>query len=97
MLILHDSDTGASAKNAMRPCLIVAISSGMVIVAPRTASGKGKVATPASASGGFTKEGSFSRWRRPVSRKIAEAAQNHGQLAEPYLGEVQALQNRSKK
>lgn len=78
----------------MRPCLVVAASSAIVVVAPRSASHKDAVPTPASASPGFTKPGSFGRWRCRVARKAAEAAINHGQLAEPYLAEVLALQRR---
>jgi hypothetical protein len=94
VLTLHDADTGASNKNEVRPCMVLAISSTIVVVAPRSVSVKGKVPTPASASPGFSKTGSFSRWRRPVGRVAAEAALNHGQLDEPYRSQVLALSAR---
>jgi hypothetical protein len=89
VLMLHDSDTGASKKDFWRPCMVLAITSTVAIVAPRSASVP--VMTPAGASSAFNKDGHFSRWRRPVSRPVAEAAENHGRLAEPYLREVLAL------
>lgn len=89
--MLHDSDTGASKKNVWRPCMVLAITSTVAIVAPRSVSVSGSVMTPAEASGAFNKDGHFSRWRRPVSRPVADAADNHGQLAEPYLREILAL------
>ncbi len=97
VLTLHDADTGASKKNVMRPCIVVAISSAVVVVAPRSVSVSGSVPTPAAASAGFNKEGSFSRWRCRVGRVAAEAALNHGQLAEPYRGEIIALSARRTK
>lgn len=92
--MLHDSDTGASRKDVWRPCMVLAITSTVVIVAPRSASVPGSVETPTAASSAFNKEGHFSRWRRPVSRAIADAAENHGQLAEPYLQEVLSFAGR---
>lgn len=71
--------------------MILAVQPTMVIVVPRSASRQGRIQTPASASPGFSKPGDFSRWRRPVSRYLAEQAQNHGQLAEPYRSQVLAL------
>jgi hypothetical protein len=91
VLTLHDADTGASPKNVMRPCMVIAIGSAVVAVAPRSVSVKGAVPTPTSASVAFTKDGSFSRWRIRVSLPTAVAAPNHGQLAEPYRSEVLAL------
>ena len=95
VLTLHDADTGASVKNVWRPCLVIAIGSTIVVVAPRSVSVSGKVPTPATASPGFDKPGSFSRWRCPVGRPAAEAATNHGQMAEPYRSQVLALSPRS--
>ncbi len=89
--MLHDSDTGASKKNVWRPCMVLAITSTVAMVAPRSASVPGSVMTPAKASSAFSKDGHFSRWRRSVSRPVADAAENHGRLAEPYLREVLAL------
>jgi hypothetical protein len=91
VLTLHDADTGASGKNVTRPCMVLAISAAIVVVAPRSVSINGTVPTPASASPGFNKPGSFSRWRCPVGRPAADAATNHGQLAEPYRAQVLAL------
>jgi hypothetical protein len=91
VLMLHDADTGASMKDVHRPCLVLAITSTIVVVAPRSASVYGPVPTPREASTAFNKGGSFSGWRRPVSRSVAEAAENHGQLTEPYLQEALAL------
>lgn len=91
VLMLHDSDTGASNKDVWRPCVVVAITSTVAIVAPRSASVHGSINTPAEASSAFNKDGAFSRWRRPVSRPVADAAENHGQLAEPYLREVLSI------
>jgi hypothetical protein len=91
VLMLHDSDTGASKKDVWRPCMVLAITSTVAIVAPRSASVPGSVTTPPEASSAFNKDGHFSRWRRPVSRPVAEAADNHGQLAEPYLRAVLSL------
>lgn len=85
--MLHDSDTGASKKDVWRPCMVLAITSTVAIVAPRSTSVPGSVITPPEASSAFDKEGHFSRWRRPV----AETAENHGELAEPYLREVLSL------
>ncbi len=96
VLALHDADTGASNKNVVRPCVVVAIASSVVVVAPRSVSVSGSVPTPATASDGFNKEGSFSRWRCRVGRVAAETAPNHGQLTEPYRGEVLALSRRRK-
>ena len=95
VLALHDADTGASTKNVVRPCLVIAIGSTIVVVAPRSVSVSAKVPTPPSASPGFDKPGSFSRWRCRVGRPAAEAATNHGQLAEPYRSQVLALSARS--
>lgn len=94
VLMLQDADTGASAKRVTRPCVVLALSPAIVVVVPRSASHKGLVPTPETASPGFNKPGSFSRWRVRVARQIAEGAINHGQLAEPYLAEVLALQRR---
>jgi hypothetical protein len=91
VLMLHDSDTGASKKDVWRPCMVLAVTSTVAIVAPRSASVPGSVMTPAEASSAFNKDGHFGRWRRPVSRPVAEEAENHGRLAEPYLREVLAL------
>jgi hypothetical protein len=96
VLTLHDADTGASDKNVTRPCMVIAVASTIVVVAPRSVSVSGPVPTPISASPGFSKPGSFSRWRRPVGRAAAEAAPNHGQLAEPYRGQVLALFSRKR-
>ena len=95
VLILHDADTGASTKNVLRPCLVIAITSTMVVVAPRSVSVSGKVPTPATASTGFDRPGSFSRWRCRVGRPTAEAATHHGQMTEPYRSQVLALSARS--
>lgn len=89
--MLHDSDTGASKKDVWRPCMVLAITSTVAIVAPRSTSVPGSVMTPPEASSAFDKEGHFSRWRRPVSRPVAETAENHGELAEPYLREALSL------
>jgi hypothetical protein len=94
VLTLHDADTGASSKSVERPCMVLAISSAIVVVAPRSVSVRGSVPTPASASCGFNKPGSFSGWRCRVGRVAAEAAPNHGQLAEPYRAEIIALSAR---
>jgi hypothetical protein len=94
VLTLHDADTGASTKNVSRPCLVIAIGPTIVVVAPRSVSVSGKVPTPATSSAGFDKPGSFSRWRCRVGRPAAEAATNHGQLAEPYRSQVLALSAR---
>jgi len=94
VLTLHDADTGASPKNVVRPCVVVAVGATIVVVAPRSVSVTGPVATPVAASRGFTAEGSFSRWRCRVSRSAAEAGINHGQLAEPYRTLVLALHAR---
>lgn len=94
VLTLHDADTGASSKNVVRPCMVVAISSAIVVVAPRSVSVYGTIPTPASASPGFNKPGSFSVWRCRVGRVAAEAAPHHGQLAEPYRAEIIALSAR---
>jgi hypothetical protein len=91
VLMLHDSDTGASKKDVWRPCMVLAITSTLAIVAPRSASVPRSVMTPAEASRAFNKDGHFSRWRQRVSRPAAEAAENYGQLAEPYLREVLSL------
>jgi hypothetical protein len=91
VLMLHDSDTGASRKDVWRPCMVVAVTSTVAIVAPRSASVAGSVLTPREASSAFNKDGHFSRWRRPVTLPVAEAAENHGQLAEPYLQDVLTL------
>lgn len=96
VLVLHDADTGASPKNEVRPCMVVAIASAVVAVAPRSASVKGSVETPVGASTAFTKPGSFSGWRCRVGLAAALAADNHGQLAEPYRNEVLALSRRRK-
>jgi hypothetical protein len=96
VIMLHDSDTGASAKSAIRPCMVVAISSAIVLVAPRSASVKGKVPTPVECATGLDKEGSFSGWRCAVARAVAESADNRGQLAEPYRAEVLALHKRKR-
>jgi hypothetical protein len=95
VLTLHDADTGASTKNVLRPCLVIAIGPTIVVVAPRSVSVNGKVPTPATASPGFDKPGSFSRWRCRVGRPVAEAALNHGQIAEPYRSQILALSVRS--
>lgn len=95
VLTIHDADTGASTKNALRPCLVIAIGPTIVVVAPRSVSVRGKVPTPATASSGFDRAGSFSRWRCRVGRPAAEAATNHGQMAEPYRSRVLALSTRS--
>jgi hypothetical protein len=94
VLVLHDADTGASEKNVWRPCMVLAVTSTVVIVAPRSGSVPGSIETPTGASTAFTRVGYFSRWRRPVSPPVAEAADNHGPLAEPYLGEVLVLNAR---
>jgi hypothetical protein len=94
VLTLHDADTGASGKNVTRPCVVVAIGATVVIVAPRSVSVAGAVPTPIAASPAFTKAGSFSRWRCRVGRVAAEAAVNHGQLAEPYRSQVLAMSAR---
>jgi hypothetical protein len=94
VLSLHDADTGASTKNVVRPCMVVAVSATIVVVAPRSASVAGPVRTPTSASPAFTRPGSFSRWRCRVARTIADAATNHGQLAEPYRSQLLALTRR---
>jgi hypothetical protein len=91
VLMLHHSDTGASSKNVWRPCTVIAVTSTIAIVAPRSASVAGSVMTPPGASSAFNKDGHFSRWRERVSLPVAEASENHGQLAEPYLGEVLSL------
>lgn len=91
VLMLHDSDTGASKKDVWRPCMVLAVTSTVVLVAPRSTSVSGSVATPPEASSAFDKDGHFSRWRRPVSRPVAETADNYGQLAEPYLQAVLSL------
>jgi hypothetical protein len=91
VLTLHDADTGASGKNVVRPCMVVAVSSAIVLVAPRSVSVGGSVPTPTHASLAFNKPGSFSGWRCRVGRVAAEAAPNHGQLAEPYRAEIIAL------
>lgn len=96
VLLLHDADTGASNKNVMRPCVVVAIASSVVVVAPRSASVKGPVETPVGASTAFTKPGSFSGWRCRVGLAAALAADNHRQLTEPYRGEVLVLSRRRK-
>jgi hypothetical protein len=95
VLTLHDADTGASGKNRTRPCMVVAIGATVVIVAPRSVSVAGPVPTPISASPGFTKSGSFSRWRCRVGRVAADGAVNHGQLAEPYRSQVLVMSVRS--
>ena len=93
--MLCDLDTGASPKHdAVRPCVVVAVASAIVVVAPRSASVKGLLPTPADASTAFDKPGSFSRWRCRVSRTTAEEATNHGALAEPYLRELLAMVRR---
>jgi len=94
VLMLQDADTGASAKRVMRPCVVLALSPAIVVVAPRSAFYNNLLPTTETASPGFNKPGSFSRWRVRVARQIAEGAINHGQLAEPYLAEVLALQRR---
>ena len=94
VLMLLDHDTGASPKPVRRPCMVVAISSAIVLVAPRSASVSGAVPTPIGAATGLNKEGSFSGWRCRVSRVIAEAAENRGQLGEPYKSEILAMQKR---
>lgn len=94
VLMLLDHDTGASTKAVRRPCMVVAISPAIVLVAPRSASVSGSVPTPIGAATGLNKEGSFSGWRCRVSRAIAEAAENRGQLAEPYKSEILAMQRR---
>jgi hypothetical protein len=94
VLVLHDADTGASKKNVWRPCMVLAVTSTVVIVAPRSGSVSGSIETPTGASTAFTKAGYFSRWRCRVSTPVAETAANHGPLAEPYLGEVLALNAR---
>jgi hypothetical protein len=71
--------------------MVVAVTSTVAIVAPRSASVAGSVLTPREASSAFNKDGHFSRWRRPVTLPVAEAAENHGQLAEPYLQDVLTL------
>lgn len=91
VLMLPDLQTGASKKPVLRPCMVVAISGAIVLVAPRSASVKGKVPTPAGVAKGLNKEGSFSGWRCRVSRNVAEVAENLGPLAEPYYAEVLAL------
>jgi len=96
VLLLHDCDTGASSKNVLRPCVVVAVGSAVVVVAPRSVSARGPVRTPASASTAFTKPGSFSGWRCRVGLLAALAAETHGQLAEPYRSEVLALGRRQK-
>jgi hypothetical protein len=93
VLMLLDHHTGASTKAVRRPCMVVAISPAIVLVAPRSASVAGKVRTPVGAAG-LDKEGSFSGWRCRVSRSTAEAAENRGQLEEPYKSEVLAAQGR---
>jgi hypothetical protein len=95
VLTLYDADTGASTKNVLRPCLVIAIGPTIVVVAPRSVSVSGKIPTPTAASSGFDKAGSFSRWRCRVGRPAAEAATNHGQMAEPYRSQVLALSARS--
>ncbi|MDX6589545.1 MAG: hypothetical protein QOI84_819 [Solirubrobacterales bacterium] len=92
VLMLHDLDTGASNKPVVRPCMVVAMTAAIVIVAPRTASGSGEVPTPAGAAKGLNKEGRFGSWRCRVPRRVAETAQNNGQLSEPYRSEVLAAQ-----
>lgn len=92
VLMLHDLDTGASKKSVIRPCMVVAMTAAIVIVAPRTTSGSGEVPTPAGAAKGLNKDGRFGSWRCRVPRQIAEAAQNNGQLNEPYRSEVLAAQ-----
>jgi hypothetical protein len=94
VLTLNDADTGASNKNVERPCMVLAIGSAVVVVAPRSVSVRGSVPTPETGSAGFNKPGSFSRWRCRVGRSAAEAAPNHGHLAEPYRGQVIALSAR---
>ena len=74
--------------------MVVALSPAIVLVAPRSASVKGKVPTPIGSATGLDKEGSFSGWRCRVSIAAAEAAENRGQLAEPYRAEVLALHAR---
>lgn len=97
VLTLHDVDTGASAKSVVRPCVVLAVGSTIVVAAPRSVSISGKVWTPASASPGFDRAGSFSRWRCRVGRPAAEAALNHGPLAEPYRSQVLSLFTRRPK
>jgi hypothetical protein len=94
VLVLNDADTGASKKNVWRPCMVLAVTSTVIIVAPRSGSVPGSIETPTGASTAFTKVGYFSRWRCPVSPPAAETAENHGPLVEPYLGEVLALNAR---
>jgi len=91
VLVLHDADTGASLKSVVRPCMVVVVRPASVVVAPRSASAKGLISTPPAASTAFSTTGNFSKWRLPVSRVIADAAPNHGQLAEPYRSKVLAL------
>ncbi|HXV06311.1 MAG TPA: hypothetical protein VFP23_10450 [Solirubrobacterales bacterium] len=92
VLMLDDRDTGASKKSVVRPCMVIAMSTAIAIVAPRTTSGSGEVSTPIGAAKGLNREGRFGSWRCRVPRAIAEAAQNNGQLGEPYRSEVLALQ-----
>lgn len=92
VLMLDDRDTGASRKPVFRPCMVVAMSAAIVIVAPRTTSGSGEVPTPIGAAKGLNREGRFGSWRCRVSRAVAEAAENNGQLSEPYRSEVLAVQ-----
>ena len=94
VLMLHDADTGASTKDDVRPCMVVAQSATIVVVAPRSVSVKGRVPTPASASAGFSKPGSFSRWRCRIGRAAADRARNYGQLDEPYRTQVLKLHAR---
>jgi hypothetical protein len=92
VLMLDDRDTGASKKPVVRPCMVIAMSAAIVIVAPRTSSGSGEVSTPIGSAKGLNKEGRFGSWRCRVPRAIAEAAQNNGQLSEPFRSEVLAVQ-----
>lgn len=92
VLMLDDRDTGASQKQVVRPCMVVAMSAAIVIVAPRTTSGSGEVHTPSGSAKGLNKEGRFGSWRCRVPRPAAESAQNNGQLDEPFRSEVLAVQ-----
>jgi hypothetical protein len=91
IVYLHDHQTHASNKSRMRWCMVVARSGSQARVAPRSASVRGPVFTPAGCMPEWDKDGWFSRWSLPVSTVAVDAARNIGQLREPERSAVLAL------
>jgi hypothetical protein len=88
VIYLHDSLTGFSLKDCVRPCVVTAIFGRHVRVAGRSTTRREGVAVPASAMEKFDRDGWVLNPPVRISLAEAQAAENIGSLPEHYLTQI---------